>query len=334
MENKKCLICGVAFETKSKKRAFCSEGCKKKFLYLKSKDYSERSCVRCGTIFIPRRINQFYCSAVCQKKTSDCKIHDVGKFSGYRELVLKRDKYRCVECGSIEGLNVHHKDESGQSDNPNNEPTNLITLCNACHIKAHNVSRWMHDETEHTVMTKCQQCGKEFRESKLRIEGGRGKYCSKECFHKAETGIHKTSFTANCQVCGKDFFTTEYKLSIGKGKYCSKECSATAQRGRSKPKPITKQITVNCPICGKSFNTTQVRINDGRGKYCSKECGNISKKSNPNITGRKPHSRTYVNCVVCGKEFWVTQYAIDHGRGKYCGRECYDNARKQTQLST
>lgn len=75
-----------------------------------------------------------------RQKVNEC--HDEERFSGNITLTLERDEYKCVMCGREDGLNVHHKDESGQSAKPNNELDNLITLCNACHSQVHELSRW------------------------------------------------------------------------------------------------------------------------------------------------------------------------------------------------
>jgi 5-methylcytosine-specific restriction endonuclease McrA len=52
----------------------------------------------------------------------------------YRELwlqVLKRDGWRCQECGALRDLQVHHvKPRSSLGDDAE---TNLITLCVNCH---------------------------------------------------------------------------------------------------------------------------------------------------------------------------------------------------------
>ena len=59
-------------------------------------------------------------------------------YDGIRDEILKRDNYQCVDCGSTDQLAVHHKDGNGRGkDNPNNDPSNLETLCRACHMKAH-----------------------------------------------------------------------------------------------------------------------------------------------------------------------------------------------------
>jgi 5-methylcytosine-specific restriction endonuclease McrA len=48
-----------------------------------------------------------------------------------RRLVLNRDNYRCTECGETRDLQVHHivPRQLGGPD----EPSNLVTLCAACH---------------------------------------------------------------------------------------------------------------------------------------------------------------------------------------------------------
>src|SRR3990167_9553915 len=55
----------------------------------------------------------------------------------YRLEILKRDGGCCVDCSSVKYLHVHHLDFSGKSENPNNDPSNLITLCASCHGKRH-----------------------------------------------------------------------------------------------------------------------------------------------------------------------------------------------------
>lgn len=52
-----------------------------------------------------------------------------------RQVVLARDKNQCIECGFTENLHVHHliPRHLGGSD----APSNLITLCAACHAVRH-----------------------------------------------------------------------------------------------------------------------------------------------------------------------------------------------------
>ena len=324
MYEKVCPVCFERFITKRIDKGYCSAACYKKAKYHQQNPKEEQVCPNCNTKFIARKKGQVYCSPACQKTYSDRKYKDSIRFDGMKELILKRDGYKCVKCGSISNLNVHHKDHSGNQKKPNNSPDNLITLCDTCHISEHKISRWNNDEVRHENKH-CLNCGKEMIVSKKRVQDGRGLYCSKECFYAARKGEHRTSFYQKCEICGKDFLTTHYKQSLGKGKYCSKECFNIGQTGKSKPKPITKQITVNCVTCGKEFPTTQYKLDNGRGKYCSKACLYESCKSNP---GRPIKSQVKVNCQVCGKEFTVVKSNLESGRGKYCSRECYGKNRK------
>ncbi len=51
-----------------------------------------------------------------------------------RETILARDGYRCGRCRTAEGmLQVHHVD----GDKSNSHPSNLLTLCAACHLALH-----------------------------------------------------------------------------------------------------------------------------------------------------------------------------------------------------
>jgi 5-methylcytosine-specific restriction endonuclease McrA len=58
-------------------------------------------------------------------------------FNNNREIILKRDNYKCTVCGNTGDI-VHHIDGNGRnSKTPNNKLCNLTTLCRACHINTH-----------------------------------------------------------------------------------------------------------------------------------------------------------------------------------------------------
>ncbi len=73
--------------------------------------------------------------------------HDNVNFNGLRRVTLKRDGYKCVECGITQeehlkkhkcDLIVHHIDGEGRySKKPNNNENNLQTLCKRCHSSIH-----------------------------------------------------------------------------------------------------------------------------------------------------------------------------------------------------
>lgn len=60
-----------------------------------------------------------------------------------RKLILQRDKYRCCNCGSSYGLEVHHRQyqltkKTGVFLKPwKYEDINLVTLCSRCHQIGH-----------------------------------------------------------------------------------------------------------------------------------------------------------------------------------------------------
>lgn len=55
-----------------------------------------------------------------------------------RNIILKRDSYKCTNCGGINSLHVHHLKYSGKY--PWNAPDkDLKTLCRWCHEKVHGI---------------------------------------------------------------------------------------------------------------------------------------------------------------------------------------------------
>jgi 5-methylcytosine-specific restriction endonuclease McrA len=58
--------------------------------------------------------------------------------TSYRKLwrqVLKRDGWRCQNCGSLAELQVHHINSRGRLGD--DAETNLVTLCANCHQEVH-----------------------------------------------------------------------------------------------------------------------------------------------------------------------------------------------------
>ena len=123
----------------------------------------EVKCTYCGKWYIPSLNNvkgrscflndkyksegRFYCSEECKQ---ECPIFWKHKWpKGFkiatsrevqpelRQLVLKRDGYQCVKCGSTESLHCHHI--TGVELNPieSADMDNCITLCKSCHKKIH-----------------------------------------------------------------------------------------------------------------------------------------------------------------------------------------------------
>ncbi|HEX4920129.1 MAG TPA: HNH endonuclease [Candidatus Bathyarchaeia archaeon] len=55
-----------------------------------------------------------------------------------RQQVLKRDHWRCQNCGCRQNLEVHHK--GMRSHGGDDSDGNLITLCHSCHANEHDGS--------------------------------------------------------------------------------------------------------------------------------------------------------------------------------------------------
>jgi 5-methylcytosine-specific restriction endonuclease McrA len=51
----------------------------------------------------------------------------------FRKEIIERDGHKCTRCGSTETLHVHHIVPWKASEELRFEPSNVITLCDACH---------------------------------------------------------------------------------------------------------------------------------------------------------------------------------------------------------
>lgn len=218
-----CPVCGTAFTPATGKQICCSGKCTQRRIYLRNPEKSKEQSRRW------RQENPERAKENDRRKRErnkeryqeiDKRYHDLTRFGGNREKAMERDGYKCVICGATEDLGVHHKDFSGQTDKPNNELDNLMTVCKSCHTNIH-IPRL--NTTPH-VTKQCKCCGKEIRVSQARINDGRGKYCSEECANKAKD--KKT--TIICAHCGKEFQVTLSRLKRGKVKFCSMECRKAA----------------------------------------------------------------------------------------------------------
>ncbi len=180
-----CEYCGkefVPYQYSSHK--YCSEECRTKVKYNKMPLLSKK-CLHCGLAFETSKPRQVYCSPQCRKRNKSLIYKNRKRFDGNRLKVLERDGYKCTECGSAQDLGVHHKDGSGNSERPNNALSNLVTLCNSCHANEHKHEIRHRPRINKPVTTTCLFCGKEFQTDEGRVQDGRGKYCSKVCFNKS-----------------------------------------------------------------------------------------------------------------------------------------------------
>lgn len=57
------------------------------------------------------------------------------EYEQFRKSILKRDNYRCVECGNTHRLQVHHIKPKSKYPELLMVPSNCVTLCISCHSK-------------------------------------------------------------------------------------------------------------------------------------------------------------------------------------------------------
>lgn len=90
----------------------------------------KKVCIFC--VFAVKREKSIYCSRF--RSTVTCvQKYSLKEWKSARDAIVERDGYRCVICDREDGLHVHHIDR----DTTNDDPSNLITLCNFCHARAH-----------------------------------------------------------------------------------------------------------------------------------------------------------------------------------------------------
>lgn len=175
-ENKRCPKCGDVFFG-SKSKTHCSSQCaysartgenNPMFEHGRAID-REKPCEECGDTFTGKDFNRF-CSRKCkgvwnirQRFTGDKAAEWKAKYSvmtagennpnwrggrsilpytvgwhrGLSASIRKRDGNKCYACQGTKHLVVHHRDFAKN----NHDPSNLITLCQACHIRLHH-NKW------------------------------------------------------------------------------------------------------------------------------------------------------------------------------------------------
>lgn len=91
----------------------------------------------------------------------------------------------------------------------------------------------------------CEQCGKEFYTISSKVNRGKGRFCSKDCFDKSRVDKVKCV----CSFCGNEFFVVPSQITRGAGKYCSRSCKGRAgltkfKPGHEMPNDIRDKISV------------------------------------------------------------------------------------------
>lgn len=132
-----CEQCGKPYEPLEHNQRYCSIPCRN---YKLRRAKTEKICPHCGIRYMGRKV-QVFCSVKCQK---GARLVMKGwgitkeKWFNLREYIIERDNFTCQDCGKFyfdKGLAVHHR--LALYKGGNNNPSNLITLCEKCHLKRH-----------------------------------------------------------------------------------------------------------------------------------------------------------------------------------------------------
>ena len=86
------------------------------------------------------RQRAFRAKKACEEKQHIPFIEDYlnsKRYGGNYYIVMKRDKFKCSICGSIENLCVHHIDGFDEFKPQNNNENKLLTMCRCCHRQTH-----------------------------------------------------------------------------------------------------------------------------------------------------------------------------------------------------
>lgn len=96
-----------------------------------------RPCLDCPELVpLPRSRCSIHERANRQRRKEEGRTGARGSTRAWRrlrEFILSRDGRRCVRCGSLRYLTVHHIDLNPRNDNEEN----LVTLCEDCHKLKH-----------------------------------------------------------------------------------------------------------------------------------------------------------------------------------------------------
>lgn len=197
-----CHVCGKEVDKRGGAR-YCSPECKKTALNARIHPKTSKTCLYCSKEFIASRKDMIFCSEDCRRqhqywkdpdssrqqtkawrmanrerwKELNDEYHNKTRYGGNRDKCFERDGYMCVRCGGKNQLVPHHKDGSGQAENPNHNLDNLETLCRKCHMAEHDPN----PNKPNKITLECEYCKQQFQITPSRHANGRGRFCSRNC---------------------------------------------------------------------------------------------------------------------------------------------------------
>jgi len=129
---------------------------------MERKPTPDKMCPTCGKKMERRRFNgrledlgafnrRIYCDRACMAAGM---MKDSPTSSALLKRATKHRGEKCEECGTTENLGIHHID----SNQANNNPSNLMTLCGSCHTSWH----WANGKTM-PAPKPCEVCGEPSR---------------------------------------------------------------------------------------------------------------------------------------------------------------------------
>jgi len=139
---KKCINCGTDFEIKKRKNSsnFCSKKCvNRNYVILNLYKIRELNKNWRKENYEKFRKNDRKWRKEYQKIDEikeKIKIRDFARYY-LRDRIFKRDKNKCVKCGTDKGLELHHKDYTIKEKD-------IVTICRKCHLKIHLRQKFLH----------------------------------------------------------------------------------------------------------------------------------------------------------------------------------------------
>lgn len=158
--------------------------------------------------------------------------------------------------------------------------------------------RCYHEASRNSVniVVSCLKCGSRIETTDMRLQDGRGKFCSRAClasyYHKGSRKPPRTD-------------ETRRKLSQ----------SLKGRLAWNKKQPVVKV----CETCGSRFEVQPHRKD--RARFCSIACRHKHLKT---ITGQEHplFSSIKQTCEWCGESFFAKPAKIEVGEGRFCSRNC------------
>lgn len=246
---RECKVCGKKFiifrawlRKDGRGGLFCSRMCQRKGKIKRLKNIIIKECKICKKEFKPqpcRAKTASYCSIQCMAigrgKRMRGKNHPnwkggVSKRDSRSRIWAKRVKQRdkeCVDCGSKNNIQAHHKKEWAENKDLRYDLNNGETLCSICHALRH--PRWANmirvPNIRSGIMKNCLKCDQKFyaKPSLINIAKFCSHKCQREVLWQKLRLAPKKRVNCLCEVCGKQYSQIPSVAKRGT-RWCGREC--------------------------------------------------------------------------------------------------------------